>query len=169
LVGIFVEGDRRQLLRRKEGVMRISEEDFRVIWDRRFGDQAVGHDHFWSRALSRRRFLGTAALAGGAALTSSAWPSLIAQAADGGTPVPIPGGIMPLGPGTELFHVNLPAANTELSTIFNFNGLVGVIDTVGSGTGTDKPPTNFAADVRFMKGKFVDAAGRHHRGTFAFV
>lgn len=149
--------------------MRISEDDFRVIWERRFGGQAVGHDHFWGRALSRRRFLEAAALAGGAAVTSSAWMPLVARASGGDVPVPIPGGIMPFGPGTELFHVNLPAPNTEMSTIFNFKGVVGVADIAGMGTGTDPTPTTFGADVRFMKGAFLDADGERHRGTFAFV
>jgi hypothetical protein len=149
--------------------MRVSEEDFRIIWERRVGNQPIGHDHFWDRALTRRRFLAAAALAGGATVTASAWMPLIAQAAGAGTPIPIPGGIRPFGPGTELFHVNLPAANTELSTVFNFKGDVGVVDISGSGTGTDLTPTTFGADVRFMKGEFRDAVGKRHRGTFAFV
>src|SRR5579871_2902102 len=75
----------------------------------------VGHTHFWERAmLSRRQFMGTAAGATGAVLASGLWMPGMALA-DNAAPKPIPGGIQPFGPGTELFHVFPIAPGVELS------------------------------------------------------
>ncbi|TMD86266.1 MAG: twin-arginine translocation signal domain-containing protein, partial [Chloroflexi bacterium] len=40
----------------------------------------LGHAHFWMRAITRRGFLGSAALAGGAAATAGAWLPQLARA-----------------------------------------------------------------------------------------
>src|SRR5579859_4051827 len=118
-----------------------------------------GHAHFWERAaLSRRRFIGTAAGATGLALGAGLWAPGAAYAASGSAaPRPIPGGIQPFGPGTEVFHVFIPGHKGEPSTITDFNGFVGVATVRGMGTGTD---TNtgattrliFDVDNRFMTG-----------------
>ena len=88
--------------------MRLSEDQLRVIWQSAGHDRAIGHEHFWERALSRRQFLGTAAAASGVAATASLWvPGQAEAAAPGpGTPRPIPGTVAPAAP----FHVKLPGA-----------------------------------------------------------
>ncbi|MDQ6900411.1 MAG: hypothetical protein M3072_13040 [Candidatus Dormibacteraeota bacterium] len=157
------------------------EEDFHSVWRERFGDRAVGHDHFWDRALSRRGFLG-AAVAGGAALTL---PGLVPVAAEAATttvvPNPILGGTQ-LGPFFKHFYfptlVN-PVGSTNVvengkgdaATIRDFKGDIGVAETPPTGVATDPffGGKFWAADVRFMKGVFVGPDNARHRGTFAFI
>jgi len=60
------------------------------------------------------------------------------------------------------------------STITNFNGVVGQVDLVFSGTGTDtktgaKAKYSFHTDTRFMKGEFIGADEQRHNGAFAFI
>ena len=107
----------------------------------RFGAQTFnpinpcGHAHFAQRAaVSRRGFLGMTAAASGLLFGGLAAPSAAEAARKGSsTPEPIPGGIQPLGPGTEIFHINLPAAGFEPSLITDFNGEVGVANVGGDG------------------------------------
>jgi hypothetical protein len=82
-------------------------------------------------------------------------------------PRPIPGGIQPFGPGTETFHVFLPGAG-DPSTITDFDGVVGIADVQGVGTGANARSA-FDADMRFMRGRYVGLDGRRHHGTFGFV
>jgi hypothetical protein len=79
---------------------------------------------------------------------------------------PIPGGIQPFGPGTEVFHVLLPGQG-EGSTITDFKGHVGVAQIDGHGTGPNVAHA-FDVDIRFMDGTFVGLDGRRSFGTFAF-
>src|SRR5207247_2625638 len=90
--------------------MKVSEDQFRAIWQSAAHDHPIGHWHFWDRALSRRQFLGTAAAAGGVAAAASLWgPGLAHAAARGaGTPRPIPGTVAPGAP----FPVKLPGAGS---------------------------------------------------------
>jgi len=138
--------------------------------------QSVGHPHFWDRALARRQFLTTAAGTLGLVLSSGGlgaglWRPQWARAADPAStaPNPIPGGIQPFGPGTEVFHIILPGPGTEPSTITDFHGFVGVAHITGFGTAT---PGNrrlfFDTDMRFMKGPYLGMDGRQHNGTFGF-
>lgn len=134
----------------------------------------VGHSHFWERAmLSRRQFMMTAAGATGAILSSGLWMPGLALA-DGAAPIPIPGGTPILGPGTEVFHVFPPIHGVEPSTIFDFNGFVGLAHMQGTGTGTNtgtgtSTPLLFDVDNRFMKGVYVGVDGKKHHGTFGFI
>ena len=123
--------------------------------------------------LSRRRFMGTAAGAAGAVLTSNLWWPAAAAASEHveHAPRPIPGGI---DVGGTTFHLFLPGTGNEPSTITDFKGLVGLANIGGTGTGRDlttgKTTTLvFDADMRFMKGTFVDNDGHHRHGTFGFV
>jgi len=131
-----------------------------------------GHAHFWERALSRRNFLTAAGLAGGAVVTSSIWTPLVAEAAPPASPSPVP---IPYGTtlGGQLFHFQFPVANTDVSSIFNFKGVVGVADIEGPGAGVhDGKPldgAHFGSDNRFMKGVYIGEDGERHRGTFAFI
>ncbi|HKW71908.1 MAG TPA: twin-arginine translocation signal domain-containing protein [Candidatus Dormibacteraeota bacterium] len=140
-----------------------------------------GHVHFWMRPISRRAFLGSAALAGGAALSAEAWAPMIARADSDGVakvfPRPIPGGVKPLGIFIHHFPpvpVLGPAAINEPSQITDFNGMVGVCRVTGHGTGTNlttrvQTPYSFQVDNGFMDGLYVGEDGKHHHGTFAFV
>lgn len=134
----------------------------------------VGHAHFWERAaLSRRQFMETAAGATGVVLVSGFWmPGRVL--ADNAAPRPIPGGIQPFGPGTELFHVFPIAPGVELSTITDFHGSIGGAEVQGTGTATntDTGATSsllFDVDMRFMQGAYVGIDGETHRGTFSFI
>ncbi len=136
----------------------------------------MGHPHFRERALSRRSFLRGTALAAGAAIGSQIlFPPLTrALAKPKAGPTPIPGGIQPFGPGTELFHVFPPARGVEPASIFNFNGSVGLAQVQGSwsGGGVVPPagtPLVYEADMRFMSGEYVAEDGRPRNGTFGFV
>lgn len=138
------------------------------------GHRHAGHTHFWERAmLSRRQFMGTAAGTTGAVLASGLWMPGRALA-DNAAPRPIPGGIQPFGPGTELFHVFPIAAGVELSTITDFHGAIGGAEVQGTGTATNTDtgatsPLLFDVDMRFMQGVYVGMDGERHRGTFSFI
>jgi hypothetical protein len=124
------------------------------------------------RALSRRQAIRTMAGATGLVLGSGALMPMLAQAASGADPRPIPGGIQPFGPGTELFHIVLPGPGAEPSLITDFNGFVARANIGGTGTGTDatgKTPLLFDVDAGFMQGEYVGVDGRVHRGAFSFI
>src|SRR5215467_10523404 len=146
--------------------MTMSKEQLQAIRPAVAGPALAGHAHFWERALSRRQFLGAAAAVGGAAAMSGlTLPSVAEAAAPGpGTPRPIPGTVAPGAP----FHIILPGAGNEPSTITDFNGFGAIVDVTGVGTGTGSDLT-FGADMRFMTGIFRGTDGRVHRGTFGFV
>src|SRR5437016_3753961 len=111
-----------------------------------------GHAHFWQRAAahSRRGFLQAgAALAAGLAI-----PSMLRASAEHPLPNSIPGGLDLLGNG-HIFHVYLPGTSPELSSITDFNGVLGTTEVLGnwSGGGVTPPadtPLVFDADIRFM-------------------
>jgi hypothetical protein len=137
------------------------------------------HAHFWSRAFSRRNFLaGAAGAAGLAFMPNLAFPTPAeAEGTAPGlfcspSPSPILGGTELLGPGTELFHIFLPAPGSEVSTVGNFKGSVGLASGHGTGTLTDSNGANsvtFANDTRFMTGTYVGQDGKQRKGSFAFV
>jgi hypothetical protein len=143
--------------------------------------QHFGHAHFWARPVTRRMFLGSAALAGGVAATTSLWLPQVARADIEGTatvmPKPIPQGVAPFGIPIHHFPpvpVLGPAAINEPSEITDFNGLVGVCRVTGTGTGTNtltggKTRYSFQVDNGFMDGLYVGVDGSTHHGTFAFV
>lgn len=66
------------------------------------------------------------------------------------------------------------AEGRDPSTITNFSGFVGQVDLVFSGTGTDtrtgaKAAYSFHTDTRFIKGEFIGADEKKHKGAFAFI
>jgi hypothetical protein len=143
----------------------------------------MGHAHFWERAMTRRKFLGSAALAGGAAATAGIWLPEFARAAAFAESDPrfIPGGTkLPFQPTP--FHFFFPtggppgavtvlSGHGDPSLITDFDGMIGVADvgdTMGTevGTGTRM---HWKADVRFMKGTYVGTQGDTRTGAFAFV
>jgi hypothetical protein len=118
--------------------------------------------------MSRRTFVASSAIAGGAALTTGLWAPLLADAASV-DPTPIPETIFP---GTP-FHIQFPNAGNELSAINNFKGVVAAAAIKGSGITTDasgaRTPFFFDSDQRFMQGTYIGATGQRHTGTFGFV
>jgi len=141
-------------------------------------------------AMSRRVFVKSFVGITGLALSSGLWMPMAAHAEgqnpgherDRGrgtstvAPNPIPGGIQPLGPGTEVFHVFPPnPANLkqEPASITDFRGFFGVTEITGTGTGINTKTgqstrLNFDVDVRFMKGTYVGVDGKRHYATFGF-
>jgi hypothetical protein len=141
----------------------------------------VGHAHFWERAMTRRNFIGAAAVAGGAAATAGMWLPQFAKAAAfaEADPRPIPGGtLLPFQPTP--FHFFFPtggpsgvtvlSGHGDPSLITDFDGMIGVAD-VGATTGTDGAGKQllWKADVRFMKGTYVGTEGDTRTGAFAFI
>jgi hypothetical protein len=133
-------------------------------------DGYVGHQHFWERALTRRQFIGTSALVGGVAATAPLWSSTLAEAGTMADPRPIPQTIAPGAP----FHVEFLGTSAEPSSITDFKGIVGGVDLLGTGVGTDtntgvKTQLFTAIDNRFMQGVYVGVDGKRHHATFGFV
>ena len=141
----------------------------------------LGHAHFWTRPITRRAFLGSAALAGGAAASAGALLPQLAKADFDGVatvfPRPIGIGVAPFGipihhfPPVPVFG---PASINEPSQITDFNGMVGICRVTGAGTGTDLASSTtsrltFQVDNGFMDGLYVGEDGHTHHGTFAFV
>jgi hypothetical protein len=131
---------------------------------------ATRHDHVG--LLSRRRFLGGAAGAAGAALgaTVLAPGTALAAKPTDAAPRPIPGGLELNG---VTFHVIGFGPGQEPSTITDFNGFAGVCDVQGTGTATNPDGSTetllFDTDLRFMKGVYIGVDGAVHKGTFGFV
>jgi len=130
----------------------------------------VGHPHFWERAVTRRQFIGTTALVGGAAMTVPLWSSVLAEAATRVDPRPIPQTIAPGAP----FHVQFLTSSNEPSSITDFKGIIGGADLLGRGWATDTETNEkrhlwTAIDNRFMQGTYVGVDGKRHHGTFGFV
>ncbi len=142
----------------------------------------LGHAHFWERAMTRRKFLGSAALVGGAAATAGVWLPEFAKASAFAEADPrfIPGGTkLPFAP--DPFHFFFPtdgvpgavtvvSGHGDPSLITDFDGMIGVAD-VGQTTGTDGAGNHllWKADVRFMKGSYVGTEGDTRTGAFAFI
>jgi len=55
------------------------------------------------------------------------------------------------------------------STIWGFNGRIGLIDANGVAQEEDGTPRRWNADIRFMKGVFIDRQGNKKRGAFSFM
>ena len=139
-----------------------------------------GHDHFWQRAWSRRRFLhASGAAAGALVLGSGAWTPALAKPGSS-TPKPIPGGFFyPLqGGSTGFFHILAPGVfdslDTDRSGIFDFNGAIGYAIVDGTGVGRDtttgnETPLDYEVDLRFMQGEYVGEDGKRHHGTFCLI
>jgi hypothetical protein len=140
----------------------------------RNGPPAVGPPHIARRHFSRRQFLRTAASAAGVVL-GSGWLLSPEALAARGDPRPLPGGThLPFVPEVPIFHFYQPGPLNEVSTITDFNGLIAQARLIGTGTGTDtdtgeEKDLNFEADIRFMKGEYVDVDGRRRHGAFAFL
>jgi len=141
----------------------------------------LGHTHLRTRPISRRSFLRTIAIAGGAAVTAAGWLPQLAKADDDGVatvfPRPIGVGVVPFGIPIHHFPpvpVLGPAVINEPSQITDFNGMVGICRVIGAGTGTDlgtgiTTRLNYQVDNGFMDGLYVGEDGLTHHGTFGFI
>jgi hypothetical protein len=169
--------------RETEVYVRPDSGDLYADWRSRLGGQAGRHAHLWQPGLSRRQFIGTA-LATGAVL---AVPGIVTPVAEAKTDKTLPNAITG---GTVINHFALrhfyfptipnPAGVTsnvvsngtgDPSTIRDFQGTVGLADfpPMGRVSGDPLGGLFWAADCRFMQGKFIDRDGHQHRGTLAFI
>jgi hypothetical protein len=137
-------------------------------------------------ALSRRRFVQTAAIAAAGVTGSLAAPGRVLAHGDGARPAavppePIPGGIqIPDGPQIHVWgpgdpSVTLPFTGSTLmgfdvdpSTITDFRGFSALAYHAGSAVGSDGAPYNVETDLRAYKGTYV-VDGQRHFGSFAFI
>jgi hypothetical protein len=140
----------------------------------------AAHCHAAPGFLSRRQFLQTAAgaTALGVATASGLLRPGVAHAAGPGIGqvLPIPT-TLEIFPGEE-FHLQAPpftGANSDPSTVYNFQGSAGIALISGSVERTDRKtgqsrtlPYSFN-DMRFMKGVFRGRDGHVRDGTFALV
>jgi hypothetical protein len=129
--------------------------------------------HFARHRLSRRAFIGGAAVAAtGASLGSGLlWPAAGSAAAlDGAAPRPTPATTTI---GGKTFHFDFFGPAVDPSSITDFKGSVGVADVRGNGTARypdgHTETLLFDTDLRFMRGVYVGKDGDVHDGTFGFV
>ena len=127
--------------------------------------------HHTHRHLSRRAFIGSMAGAAGAAVGAGLIPSTVFAAKSGNlTPKPTIK-VVPIG-GLD-FHFTFFGPGIDPSSIWDFNGFVGVADVQGTGTATNPDGSTetllFDTDMRFMSGVYVGVDGAVHKGTFGFV
>jgi hypothetical protein len=87
-------------------------------------------------------------------------------------PAPIPGGFdvnfNPV-PSGAVIHVLPPSVGSEMSSITDFNGVIGASETQGTAQGSDDTTYSFDCDMRFMRGAYVGLDGRMHNGSFGFI
>ena len=125
-----------------------------------------------SASLSRRQLLHRSAVAiGGLAGLRLLDPtSVLAKPA--GAPRPIPGGFdqnFNIVPSDPFIHVLLPGIGFEMSSITDFDGVLGGSETRGTAHGSDGTTYDFDADMRFMRGVYIDLGGRLRQGAFGFI
>jgi hypothetical protein len=89
-----------------------------------------------------------------------------------GDPKPIPGGFSAefvSVPSDPFIHVLPPLLPFEMSTIGDFEGTIGAADIQGTAHGSDGTTYTFDADMRFMRGTYIETAGNVQHGSFAFI
>ena len=136
-------------------------------------DQFSLSDGAVSRFSRRQLLRRSAVLLGGAAGLGLLDPSLVLGSAQTAAPRPIPGGFSFttgdfVASGADL-HFFPPGIGFEMSTITDFNGVVGGSETRGTAHGTDGSTYDFDCDMRFMQGVYVGLDGRVHNGSFGFI
>jgi len=157
-------------------------------------EKSISWKKLQEKWLSRRNLIrGAAGTAAGAGfvLGSGLWKPLLADDEDEGhcgvaLPIPHIGVSPPPSPAHIFFpgpvdgsaaatdpHGSLPNGR-DPSSITNFEGFIGQVDLIFSGTGMDTEtgrtsPYQFHTDTRFMKGAFIGSDQRRHRGAFAFI
>src|ERR1700759_1073160 len=123
-----------------------------------------------ARRFSRRQALRRGAFAlGGVAGLGLLDPSLVLGSSKTAAPRPIPGGFdlnFNLVASDAFIHVLPPGIGFEMSTITDFNGVVGGSETQGNAVGSDGTTYSFDCDMRFMQGVYVGLDNRVHNGSF---
>jgi hypothetical protein len=123
--------------------------------------------------VSRRQMLRRGAVAfGGMAGLGLIDPSSVLGWSSTAAPRPIPGGLSlenGFVPSGADFHFLLPGIGFEMSTITDFEGIVGGSETRGTATGSDRTTHSFDCDMRFMQGRYVGFYGRPRFGSFGFI
>jgi hypothetical protein len=136
----------------------------------------ASYGHIRRRRVSRRQFIQT-----GAGLTAFAAtlgsPAARAQGASPGiglvTPIPT---TLPIA--GEEFHVQAPpftGADSDPSSVYNFDGAVGIAfisglcDRTDRKTGETRTLPYLFNDMRFMQGRFEGRDGHVRNATFAFT
>jgi hypothetical protein len=75
--------------------------------------------------------------------------------------------------GGKTFSVTFFDIGVDPSSIWDFNGFVGVADVQGTGTATNPDGSTetllFDTDLRFMSGVYVGVDGAVHKGSFALI
>jgi hypothetical protein len=87
-------------------------------------------------------------------------------------PRPIPGGFdenFNLVSDNAAFHFFPPGIGFDMSTITDFNGIVGGSEIRGTAHGTDRTTYDFDTDMRFMRGVYIGLDRRVHAGSFGFI
>jgi hypothetical protein len=139
-------------------------------------------------ALSRRRFVQTAAAAAAGVTGSLAWPAGAAAMHNGERrpvvvpPRPIPGGIqIPGGPQIHVWqpgdpsvtlpfsHATLMGFDVEPSTITDRRGFSALAYHAGTATGSDGATYNLETDIRAFKGTYIASDGVRRFGKFALI
>ena len=125
-----------------------------------------------SGSLSRRQLLGRGAAALGGIAGVGLLDPARALGQPTGEPRPIPGGFdqnfNPV-PSDPFIHVLPPGIGFEMSSITDFNGVVGGSETRGTAHGSDGTTYDFDTDMRFMRGVYIGLDGRLRQGAFGFI
>lgn len=121
---------------------------------------------------SRGQFLRRGAVAVGAVAGLRLAHPAAAFGRPAGAPRPIPGGFaenFDLVPKDPFIHVLPAGTGYEMSTITDFNGVVGASEILGTAHDSDGNVYAFDTDMRFMQGAYVDVDGRLQNGSFGFI
>jgi len=139
-------------------------------------------------AVSRRRFMQTAAVGAAGVMGSLTGPETALAHGDDSSrdravpPKPIPGGIqIPDGPQFHVWapgdpSVTLPFSQAQLmgfdvdpATITDFRGFSAVAFHAGTAVGSDGATYNLETDLRAYEGTYIAADGRRRVASFAFI
>lgn len=141
------------------------------------GERSAGRQDWLERAvlarLSRADFVKRGVVvAGGLAGLGALSPTAAFGKPKHDEPRPIPGGFaddfstVPVNP---FIHVLPPIVGFEMSTITDFDGVVGAAEIQGTAHDNKGGSYWFDADMRFMTGRYVALDGRRREGVFGFV
>jgi hypothetical protein len=115
--------------------------------------------------------MGSVAGAAGAAVGAGLLPSTVFAAKSGNLAPKPTTNTVHIGPFD--FHFTFFGPGIDPSSIWDFNGFVGVADVQGTGMATNPDGSTetllFDTDMRFMSGVYVGVDGAVHKGTFGFV
>lgn len=118
-------------------------------------------------AITRRTFMSSVAVMAGAAGVG-----LIPGVGHAWCAAPVPT-TTTVVVGGKTFHVTGFGPGMDPSSIYDFNGFVGVADVQGTGTGTNPDGSTetllFDTDMRFMSGVYRDSDGVVRKGAFTLV